>query len=393
MITLDIKRISLALFIGVTFAACGENDDSVGVDLAEEPCGIRVCTEADISDYEPANLGVDPNAKADTQGVELAIRELGEDGVLDIDDVRRVFEEAGGRISDGEIRAIRAGVKNPDVEVTEDALELTYDLAVTANLPADEAEEILSGRTFAGTEVPETVTELLREARLAGAVAYDVNEQNSDGEGIWSPYPATTPAIENMAFAYTEITPQALAADIEDTDVEYNRIVGAETATTSWGQEYQQARYEAGVGGTGNILAHYDEVYHPDIFARGRSGQKWANNVAIMSDGTIHCLPASRRSPLQDLILTNPHLSRGKHLLYNGHLDVRDGVVTGIEMSGRLSKRAAKGKAMFINPIALLEAWGFEMSPNLSLRYGNTSDGVPVIDEETGLIVQDPAQN
>ncbi len=389
---LDIKNAALALMVGFTLVGCGDDTTPDSSEL-EAACGITACTEVDISDYEPSNLGVDADAKADTQGVELAIRELSADGVLDADDVQRAFEETGRNVSDGEIRALRAGIMNPDIEVTEEARELALDLAVTANLPADEAQEILSGVSFGGTEVPTAVTELLREARLAGAIAYDVNEVNSDGEGIWSPYPATTPPTENMAFDYTEITPEKLIEDMEDTDVEYNRIVGVETATTSWGQEYKRARYERGVGGTGNIMAHYDEVYHPDIYARGRSGQKWANNVAIMSDGTIHCLPASRRSERQDLILTNPHLSRGKHLLYNGHLDVREGVVTGIEMSGRLSKRAAKGKAMFINPIAVLEAWGFEMSPNLRIRYGNTGDGVPVIEEGTGLIVQDPAQN
>ena len=73
-------------------------------------------------------------------------------------------------------------------------------------------------------------------------------------------------------------------------------------------------------------------------------------------------------------------------MLYNGHIDVRDGVVVGIEISGRLSKRAAKGKANFIDPLAVLQAWGFEISPNVSIRYGNTSEGVPTRDLDNGII-------
>ncbi len=168
--------------------------------------------------------------------------------------------------------------------------------------------------------------------------------------------------------------------------MEYNAIVGTEEAELPDGRTYRRARYEARVGGTGNISAHYDEVYHPDIYARGRSGQRWSSNFAILSDGSLHCLPAARRSVAQDLILTNPHLSRGARLLYNGHLTVRAGVVTSVEMSGRLSKRAARGKSVFVDPIAMLEAWGLEIAPDVSLRYGNTSDGTPVRDLEAGVV-------
>ena len=60
-----------------------------------------------------------------------------------------------------------------------------------------------------------------------------------------------------------------------------------------------------------------------------------------------------------------------------------------MEMSGRLSKLAAKGKASFIDPIAVLQAWGFEIDPNVTLRYGNTRHGVPVRDLETKTIGRD----
>ncbi|MHC4392539.1 MAG: hypothetical protein ACYS22_14660 [Planctomycetota bacterium] len=193
-----------------------------------------------------------------------------------------------------------------------------------------------------------------------------------------------------MTFAYTEITPAALKADMEDTQVTYNQISGTETRT--WTDvdgeehEYKAVTYRDGQGGTGNVTSNYDEAHHEDIYARGPSGQKWANNFAILSDGSIHALPAARRSPLQDLILTNPHLSRGKNMLFNGHLDIRAGVVHGVEMSGRLSKKAGAGDKVFVDPIAVLKAWGFEIAPGVSVRYGNTSDGVPIRDEATGTI-------
>jgi hypothetical protein len=50
---------------------------------------------------------------------------------------------------------------------------------------------------------------------------------------------------------------------------------------------------------------------------------------------------------------------------------------------------AAKGKANFIDPIALLEAWGFEIADGVRISYGNTEDGVPV--RENGVITAAPA--
>ncbi len=380
------KRWATCFFL--VLAACGNVDEPTApTDAGDEiPCGMRACAAQEV-DGEWGPERVDEHlGKADTESVISAFNAAKADGVLTADDIDSMFAETGGRVSRGEILAIRDSL-NPEDDsyiVADEAKERALELALVANLPDDEAEQVLSGRSFAGTELPPAVIEMVATARLNGAVAYDVNEIDDDGERVWTPYPATTPAMENMAFDYTEVTPAALTADLEDTDVVYNRIVGTETLTHPQGFDYEAARYEEAVGGTGNVLAHYDEVYHPDIYARGRSGQKWANNVAILSDGTFHCLPASRRSFLQDLILTNPHLSRGKHLLYNGHLDIRDGVVVGIEMSGRPSKLAARGEANFIDPITLLEAWGFEISPNISLRYGNTRHGVPI--RENGVV-------
>ena len=152
--------------------------------------------------------------------------------------------------------------------------------------------------------------------------------------------------------------------------------------------------YDRRAGGTGNIAASYDDGMHEDLYARGQSGQKWANNFAILSDGSIHALPAARRDEDGRVILTNPALARGKRVLFMGHLDVRGGVVQNVEMSGRLSRLAGKGDQKFIDPIAVLQAWGFEMSPSLTssaergggVHFSNTSDGTPIRDLDTGIV-------
>lgn len=385
--------VKLLILILAMSAACTTNDDDTTPGEggpSESACGVTACAVDETADdtYDVDKLPAEHvNGKADAvDRVRDTIAEVSADMVIDVLDVQKIVEAMGENVSVDEIRALATALDEQGDLFEEDAIKLAERMALTANIGGEERDTLLSKTTFAGTKLPEEVYALLVKARLHGAVSYDVNEVDDDGETIWTPYPATTEATGNMTFAYTEITPEVLAADIADTDVVYNRIVGEKTSKTYWGQEYQEVTYEEGKGGTGNILAHYDHVWHADIYARGRSGQKWANNFAILSDGTIHCLPAARRSETQDLILTNPHLSRGKHMMFNGHLDVRAGVVVGVEMSGRLSKIASKGKATFIDPIALLEAWGFEISPNVRLRYGNTGDGAPVQVAEEGVI-------
>ncbi len=377
------KNVLVVLVVGLLGMSCVA-DTGPEIQEGDLPCGIMDCS-ATLSDENLSDPAATLDSKADTQGVRAAIVDLSADGELDTDDVELIFDEAGRNVSRKEMDEIRTGVIEANsYEVGVKAMTRANELALTSNLSEAEGKTILDGETFAETKVPDAVSALILRARLEGAEVYDVNEVDSDGEQVWSPYPATTPARENMTFEYTEITPDKLLADLDAVDEEYQMITGTESVIHSSGQEYKQVTYRDATGGTGNISAQYDEVYHPDIYARGSSRQKWANNMAILSDGTIHCLPASRRSFLQDLILTNPHLSRGKHMMFNGHLDVREGVVVGVEMSGRLSKLAAKGKARFIDPIALLEAWGFEISPNVSLRYGNTRHGTPV--QEDGVI-------
>jgi hypothetical protein len=389
MMNLDWRYgLALALCVG-----CTQAEDSHNPSEVDSACGYVACTSDDLSSFdvtweEPASAG-----KEDTAAIESAVAVATRDGVLDVDDVDKLFEAAGNRVSRSELRAIGRAALSNSFEVTSEANERAHRLAQVANLPDDEAAEVMSGMAFSGTEIPTEVSRLIGKARLHGAVAYDVNEVDEDGQGVWSPYPATTPPMDNMAFDFTQITPEVLLADLEDTDIAYRAIVGTEEAVSPSGRTYRKARYEERKGGTGNILSHYDEVYHPDIYARGSQGQKWANNFAILSDGSLHCLPAARRSSLQNIILTNPHLSRGKSMLYNGHLDVRNGIVVGVEMSGRLSKMAAKGKADFVDPISVLEAWGFEIGERVRLRYGNTRHGVPTRDTDAGVITEDERVN
>jgi hypothetical protein len=374
----------------VALMACAPSETPDPQDDA--PCGVRVCDFEDPEDFDPTFEEPSPQGKADASDrVSAAVHNATQDGVLDVADLDSLFEASGNTVSRGEIAVIREALFGEDLPylVEAEAAERGRFLARTANLSEAEASYAELDLTYAMSDTPEAVADLLVKARLHGAVAYDVNEVDDDGERVWTPYPATTPAEGNMAFDHTEITPEKLLADLEDDEVEYQAIVGTEEITLSDGSTARQARYEDRRGGTGNIFAHYDEVFHPNIFARGARGQKWANNFAILSDGSVHCLPASRRSHLQDVILTNPHLSRGVRMMYNGHLDVREGVVVGVEMSGRLSKLAAKGKANFIDPIAVLKAWGFEISDGVEVRYGNTRHGIPTRDLENGIITQD----
>jgi hypothetical protein len=379
-----LRPLLAVLLSTVLLPACGADetrDAGTGAEATPEAagCGVSACVADEAEEDQDLPYSPERSAgKADGAAIESRVAEVTADGTLDTDDVAALFDAAGARVNEDELDAIRAALESTTYVVTDDARGAALAQAMGLELFRDELATIGSGRTFAGTEVPAAVREVLATARLNGAIAYDVNELDESGEGVWSPYPATTPPTGNMTFEYTELTPAVLAADLADTAVEYNRIVGTQKATTPSGQEYEEVVYEAGQGGTGNVLAQYDEAWHPDIYARGTEGQKWANNFGILSDGSMHALPAARRSEQQDLILTNPHLSRGTHMLFNGHLDVMRGVVVGVEMSGRLSKRAAEGKARFVDPIALLKAWGFEVAPGVTLRFGNKT---PRLDE------------
>tara|TARA_R110002096_G_scaffold292224_2_gene486593 strand:+ start:30110 stop:31237 length:1128 start_codon:yes stop_codon:yes gene_type:complete len=353
------------------------------------------------ADAGPEDIEDQAGGKTDTAAVANAVERLTADGELSAADVEELFDVAGGSVSKNEMLTIRDATESSAFSVTDAAVDEALQRAYQANLLEHEvAQTADASEGYGGIAIPEAVRALVSQARLNGAVAFDIRETRGDGEGRWSPYPSTTPPIDNMDFGYTVITPEELAADVANTQLTYNAIVGTETAeqcdTFGNCQEFEQARYQERIGGTGNIAAHYDEVHHPDLLARGSSGQKWASNCAFLSDGTIHCLPAARRSVIGDLILTNPHLSRCNEfqgfqdschtMLYMGHITASGGVINSIEVSGRVSKRIGSGKNNLIDPIALFDAWGFERSASLQVRFGNTDDGTPVTNAGRGIL-------
>lgn len=249
--------------------------------------------------------------------------------------------------------------------------------------------------SFGGSQIPQAVQDLMETAKKNGAIFYDVNETDKDGEPKYNPHFSSTEATDSMTFENTEITPDILQADIDSkekgTIISGYKSYEYEEKDEATGQMQkktgEEAVYKEFVGGTGNVSTFYDEAYHSDHFARGNDGQKWASNCGILEDGTLHCLPAMRRSDSSDYILVNPDLARGKLMLYNGHIEIRAGVVQSVEISGRISKLCAKGKIKLINPIALMKAWGFKLAPNLQINFGNSAEGNPVEDPSSGLLV------
>ena len=344
------------------------------------------------------------------------VKRLTEDGELSAEDFGKLLESAGERVSPREMEIVRLALAGkvpggPDFELADDVEDKAVDLLYEINLMPESLDILEDNKSFAGTDLPRSVKEVIAIAKLNGAKAYDVNETNSDGELIYTHYPSLNPPTENMAFDYTEITPASLQADMDDTD-EHLRIRGTERIPYN-GDEITVGRYTTVTGGTGSISAAYDEAFHPVIRlmphvmtqlgypatlrtedvreARSRSGNKWSSNVAILSDGTIHCLPAVRRhSSTSSLILTNPALARGHQLMWNGHIRVTAGKVTYIGTSGGIAKRAARGKDVILNPIPLLKAWGFDMSPNLNV-VSEHSSARPALDEERAIMFETEA--
>ncbi len=297
--------------------------------------------------------------------------------------------------------------------------------------------QVYSGESFAKTTIPPAVVSLVEKTVLAGAEAYDVREvrrydtKTENGEtfqaprGMWSPYPQAALPYDSLRFDYTMITPEKLEEDAKnmaDPNFEYTIKTGtrsyseheiqeqldelrsfgyySESDIKGFEKDLRETRLvttekrqgSLNTRGGASISSAYDEAVHEDVYARGQRGQKWANNFAILADGSVHCLPASRRSQSADVVLTCPSLARSEHMLYNGHLDVREGVVVGVEMSGRLAKRAAEGKTVFIDPIAVLKAWGFEVADNVNVRFSNRAeDGTEAIVDPSTQTIRAPS--
>lgn len=296
--------------------------------------------------------------------IQNIVANLSKDGQLDDSDVKTMLNSVGARFNASEGLIVFDLLRNPKgYTVSIDAIQWAEKEALNRGLNPNELALLAQKKSFAGTPLPDSVLKVLTDSRLAGAVAYDVREADPDNpeEGLWSPYPQELPLLNNMIFSFTEITPKALADDMSSTTEEDVKNGELNSSIT-----YRRDRC---LGRRGSISSEYDEAHHSNIYARGSDCQKWSNNCGILSDGTLHCLPASRRisanGELAQLILTNPSLARGQHMLFNGHIEARNGVIISVGMSGRIAKRAARNDFAFIDPIPLLEAWGFQLAPGL----------------------------
>ncbi len=283
-------------------------------------------------------------------------------GMMDPDAKRKLQEKLG------EIDTLRnqATRHNRNIELKQASLSAETKTMLT---------EGVATKSFGGSPIPDAVKALVNEQVKAGVVVYDVRELKPDpvydtshGEpeltldGKYNPYSQEAGKGDTLAFGHTELTPAKMKQDME-TEQTFNIIKGIKTENGQKVAEYEKVTMK----GSGNITALYDEATHPDTTARGRGGQKHASNFAILADGSIHAVPASRRSKSNPgLILTTASLGRGKQMLFNGHLHMDKGVVTYVGMSGRLGKIKDDG-GKFVDPIALLKAWGFEVKPGLTV--------------------------
>ncbi|MCA8925211.1 MAG: hypothetical protein KDD82_25600 [Planctomycetes bacterium] len=352
---------------------------------------------------------VAPDTNPDNTIVRI-IRRLTLDGSLSKADFDAAVQASGARVSEREMVVLRDALRGeviggPDFKLEAGVAEHAADVIYNANLFDNSKALLAGGTTYGGTAIPKAVRDVIVTAKLNGAAVYDPDDTNSDGERIYSHYPSISPATENMAFAWTEITPQALAADMSDTATHLRKS----------GQDGQRALFAEVVGGTGSISSEYDELSYPvsassimwhpqrDLLqefgldevrkSRGPSGNRWSSNVAILSDGSLHGLPANRRhSATPNLILTNPALARGQQLMWNGHIRVEKGVVTYIGTSGMIAKRAARGKDIILNPVPLLKAWGFKVKDGLKLTSEHSSER-PEVSEELAIQFERPGQD
>lgn len=324
--------------------------------------------------------------------VKNAFQRVAQDRKIDAKDVDTILSSAGS-ISKDEQAAIKAeadkfagmmdaGAKEKLREklgeidgLRSQAASNNRQVQINASRLSAEAGKLLTvgtdTKSFGGSKIPDAVKKLVNEQIKNGATAYDVRELKPDpvydtshGEpeltldGKFNPYSQESSARDSLAFSHTELTPEKIAHDMA-TEQTFNVITGVKD---------NRATYEKVTAkGNGRITELYDEASHSDTFARGRGGQKYASNFAVMADGSFHAVPAARRSNANPgLILTTASLARGKQMLFNGHIHMEQGVVTYVGMSGRLCKLQEDG-AKFVDPVALLKAWGFKTSPGLTV--------------------------
>jgi hypothetical protein len=317
-----------------------------------------------------------------TSSVRSAISQAAAKGTLNVQDIQAAFQEAGRNVSSGEGLAIFNAVMHPNgYTVSQQSMRDIMNFALMKDLTPEGRQAYLSRKTFGGQPIPKEVGRIVAMAKLAGAVAFDPSTTDSDGDNRFNPhFNSTSAATENMTFKYTEISPVALQADLEfkgkSQQMASQRAVPGNPNVREW-------VYTTRTGGTGHVLTHFDQAFHSDLFARTPRGAKWSSNFAILSDGSFHCLPAARRDVSKQFVLVNPDLARGRKLLFTGHLTAESGVITSIEMSGRITKLASRGDNVFVNPMALMQAWGYNVAPGLRLRFDTKGRPAPQFHNES----------
>lgn len=324
--------------------------------------------------------------------VKNAFRQVTQDRKIDTKDVDTILSSAGS-ISKDEQAAIKAeadkfaGMMDPAAKkklqsklgeidsLRRDAAENNREITAQARTLSAETAKLLKvgsdTKSFGGTKIPDAVKNAVNNAIKGGATAYDVRELKPDPvydtshgdpeltlDGKFNPYSQESNARDSLAFSHTELTPAKIEEDMNTVQT-FNVITGVKN---------NQATYEKQtMKGNGRITELYDEANHSDTFARGPGGQKYASNFAILADGSLHAVPASRRSKADPgLILTTASLARGKQMLFNGHIHMEAGVVTYVGMSGRLCKQQKDGMK-FADPIEIIKAWGFKTAPGLTV--------------------------
>ena len=331
-----------------------------------------------VGDVKNAFARVSRDGRIDSKDIDELLKSAGSIDKTEEAEIKKSVDAFSGKVDAdakaklreklGEISQLRKEAASINKSVQRNAPKLVKEAS-------DKLKVGVATKSYGGSPIPDAVKKYLNDAIKNGATSYDVREMKKDPiydtehgdpelmlDGKFNPYGQDQEAADSMTFDYTELTPAKFDAD-------------AKTATwqeldgyTGTGDN-QQAKFKTVTGRpAANITALYDEASWSDTKARGPGGQKFANNFAILADGSMHCVPASRRSKADpNRILTTASLARGKPMLFNGHIEMQNGVVTYIGMSGRLCKLQAKGDAKFIDPVEVIKAWGFKTAPGLKV--------------------------
>ena len=243
-----------------------------------------------------------------------------------------------------------------------------------------EIAEIASLQTTdAGTVIPVAVGNVLSAANEKGARSYDILEPDTPGvsrtvrrpdggQGAFFGHPYTVddpsltaakfplPADGTLSFANTELTPERLAGEMADAR-ERTLFV-----RTSEGVGFHQRT----VVESGTNTYQFDEFLWTQTgpgMIDARSGSRFTTSFVILEDGSIHLMPASRRyEDYPALPLVTPALARGRRVLMHGHLRMVGGQPRAVELGVTLTRRMGQTGETYINPRAVLTAWGFDTS-------------------------------